>query len=256
MSRPAHTTRDGRTWGVYAISAGRPANVPAMQALFAPDPITWVVPHAERHDYATAGAHAVLPVPLPAPGHYQLTTQRQAALTHALTHGAVCIQTDDDCKGFKAATGDERRPPAVEWPELRDAMLDALDGETHLVGLPPTSNAYFARGKKLTYGFVLASLHATDTNEVAWDTTLPVKEDYDFTCGHLARYGRIARLDTYVANYDHYSNRGGVVAVRTPENERDSARRLVERWPDYLRTHARRAGELSFKPQRSTKTPR
>lgn len=242
-----------RLWNVYAISAGRPANVPALQALFAPDPVTWVVPHPERHDYATAGAHHVLPVIDPPPGRYALCAARNAAMDHAAEHGAVCIQTDDDCKGFKAIPADGGKPGPTTWPELRNALLDSLTDGTHLAGVPPTDNAYFARGKLLDYGFIIGSLCATDTDTVRWDEELPFKEDYDYTCGHLDRYGKVARLDMYVASYQHYSNRGGAVTNRTPAAEMALVDTLTKRWPQYLRPHSRRPGELAFIPKRSTR---
>lgn len=250
------TNPTGRAWRVYCISSGRPGNVPDMQARFAPDPITWVVPRAERWDYTAAGAHTVLPVDAPLPGCFQLTTQRQAALAHATADDTVCIQTDDDCKGFKAIPADGSKPRPAPWPEVRDALLAGLDGRAHLAGLPPTGNAGFATGRHRDYGFVLASIHAADTAAPGWDTTLPLKEDYDYTCSHLAAHGAIARLDMYVANYDHYSNRGGAVALRTPEQETGTAELLLARWPQYLRPHSRRPGELSFIPRRITKEAR
>lgn len=238
---------------VYVISAGRPANVPAMTTLFAPDPLTWVVPHPERHDYTAAGAHAVLPVLDPPPGRHALCAARNAAMDHAAEHGTVCIQTDDDCKGFKTVPAHQAKPTPTTWPQLRDALLTALDGTAHLAGVPPTDNAYFARGKRLDYGFIIGSLCATDTDTIRWDETLPFKEDYDYTCGHLNAYGKVARLDNYVASYQHYSNRGGAVTNRTPTAELALVKTLTERWPQYLRPHARRPGELAFIPQRSVK---
>ncbi len=249
-----HTTRpDGRTWGVYCISAGRPANVSAIQAQFAPDPVIWVVPHAERHDYATAGAHTVLPVALPAPGHYQLPTQRQAALTHALTHKAACIQTDDDLRRFKRVAPTDRPKhftahPAA-WAEVRDALLDALDGTAHLAGLTPTDNTLFSQRSSPYWGLVRACITAADSPAPAWDTTLPLKEDYDYTCAHIETYGRVNRVLNYIATYAAYSNRGGAVALRTPDNEAHAARQLLARWPQYLRPHRSRAHEVGFRPQ-------
>ncbi|MEV6401289.1 hypothetical protein AB0M39_42055 [Streptomyces sp. NPDC051907] len=256
MTTPAAATyrvRDGRGWGVYAISAGRPANVPAMKELFSPDPITWVVPRPERHDYAAAGADAVLPVTDPPAGRHALCAARNAAMDHAAEQGVVCIQTDDDCKGFKLIPADGGKARPAAWWELRDAILEALDGTVHLAGVPPTDNAYFARGKQLDYGFIIGSLCATDTDAVRWDETLPFKEDYDYTCGHIDRYGKVARLDMFVASYQHYSNRGGAVTNRTPSAELALVKTLTERWPRYLRPHSRRPGELSFIPQRSVR---
>lgn len=242
------TSPDGRRYGVYCISAGRPANVPAMQELFSPDPITWVVPHPERHDYAAAGADAVLPVRDPGPGEFALSAARNAALTHATSAGAVCIQTDDDCKGFKHAPPEGQARRAAWW-EVRNAMLTALDGTAHLTGVPPTDNAYFARGRVLDYGFIIGSLCATDTALPRWDNELPFKEDYDYTCAHLNAYGRVARLDMWIASYQHYSNRGGAVTNRTPGAELGLVNKLTLRWPDYLRPHPKRPGELAFIPR-------
>lgn len=246
---PSEFDGPAKPYGVYVISAGRPTNVPHMQTMLAPDEVTWVVPHSERHEYAQTGAHHVLPVAAPPPGEHQLTTQRRAAHQHAAERGLVCIQSDDDAKSFRRVVDGKSFP--VAWAVIRQAMLAAFDGDTHLVGFPPTNNAYFARGKQLDYGFILASLCATDVATPTWDTNLPLKEDYDLTCRHLDAYGRVARLDMYVVNYDHYTNRGGVVAQRTPKVEKNIADLLVCRWPRYLKHHPTRSGELSFIPQRT-----
>lgn len=239
-------------WGVYVISSGRPANVPRMEGLLHPDPITWVVPHAERHDYAAAGAATLLPVPPPAPGHYQLPVQRQAALDHAAAHGQVCIQSDDDLRRFKSVhlTGPKSATASLAaWTEVRDGLLAALDGAARLSGLPPTDNALFAAHSAPYRGLVNAQITATDPAAAPrWDPALPLKEDYDFTCQHLATYGRVMRLTGYIAKYESYANRGGVVALRTPELEAFSAATLLERWPQYLMKHRTRPGEIAFLP--------
>jgi hypothetical protein len=238
-----------RPHAVYVISAGRPANVPAMQALMAPDPLTWVVPWHERHEYKQTGAHRVLPVKDPSPdsGAYALPTARNAATGHAADNNLVCIQTDDDCKSFKHVT--DHKATTVPWPQVRDALIGALDGTSHLAGIPPTNNAYFASGNTIDYGFIIGSLCATDTATPSWDNSLPFKEDYDYTCAHLHHYGRVTRLDMYLADYVHYTNRGGAVSNRTAQAEQELVVRLTARWPQYLRPHSRRQGELSFIPR-------
>lgn len=234
---------------VYCISAGRPANVPAMQALFQPDPLTWVVPHPERHDYTAAGAHHVLPVHDPPPGRYALSAARNAALDHAMHHGRICIQTDDDATAFHHLPNKDTKPTPTTWFHVRQALLEGLDGTAHLSGVPPTENPYFARAKRLNYGFIIGSLCATDTPTPRWDETLPFKEDYDYTCAHIEAHGRIARMDNWLASYRHYSNRGGAVANRTTEAENTLVAALSERWPHYLRPHPTRPSEISFIPQ-------
>jgi len=238
-----------RAHQVYVISAGRPGNVPAMTARFAPDPLVWVVPADERYDYRQAGAEWVLAVKNPPPPGYALAAARNAALYDATSKGVVCIQTDDDCKGFRHIPAtDGAKPFPIAWTHVREKILNALDGTAHLVGVPPTDNAYFARGKQLDYGFIIGSLCATDTAIPVWDQTLPFKEDYDYTCAHLHLHGKVARLDMITASYAHYSNRGGAVANRTPADEQALCQELVRRWPQYLRPHATRPGELAFRP--------
>jgi hypothetical protein len=234
---------------VYVISAGRPGNVPAMTARFAPDTLTWVVPADERYDYKQAGADLVIGVRTPPPPRYALVAARNTALRHATGNGLVCIQTDDDCKGFKHIGATPAvKPFPLAWTYVRQTLLEALDGTVHLAGVPPTDNAYFAHGKTLRYGFIIGSLCATDTAIPTWDESLPFKEDYDYTCAHLELYGAVARLDMITASYQHYSNRGGAVTNRTPEAEQALCAELLRRWPGYLRPHARRPAELAFRP--------
>jgi hypothetical protein len=233
---------------VYCISAGRPGNVAALEFLFAPDLVTWVVPAPERNEYRAAGAARVLPVPDPPAGRYALAAARNAALDDATAAGAVCIQTDDDLRWF-ARVEDGRKKPAT-WPEVRNALLSGLDGTAHLSGVPPTDNAMFASGRRRSYGFIIGSLCATDTDRPRWDETIPMKEDYDYTCAHLEQHGAVARMDMYLAKYAHFTNRGGAVANRSRAAERALVDRLVAKWPQYLRANARRDGELLMRQRK------
>ena len=73
---------------------------------------------------------------------------------------------------------------------------------------------------------------------------MTLKEDYDYTCQHLARYGLVARCDLILAEFAHRSNAGGAVAYRTGERERDMIRHLMKKWPGKFRMNPKRANEV------------
>lgn len=223
---------------LYCISAGRAQNVPTVRLRFSPQTVTFVVPEREKLDYRGCGAERVIAVPEPGPlggtRRYGLTVARNVALQDA---AGPSFQTSDDLKGFKRHDN-----AIVTWPTVRAAML-AATGTAGYVGLPPTANTFFTKPGIKDHVFIIGDLFYSD-GTVQFDETLPLKEDYDYTCRHLERYGKVARVGDYVALYQHYSNRGGAVRYRTDALEHEVTARLLARWPDYLRPHPRRPHEL------------
>lgn len=228
---------------IYAISAGRPSNVPPLCKHFNPDLITWVVPEGEEQDYLAYGADRVLAVsePSSAPNgarRYGLTAARNKALQDA--QGRPSFQTSDDLRGFKRWDN----APA-SWPTVRDALIHAAQSTgAHLAGLPPTANTFFTKPGIKDHVFIVGDMMYITDAYLLFDETLPLKEDYDYCCKHLTVYGKVARLGDYVANYAHYSNRGGAVRYRTDELENEVTARLLETWPNLLKPHSRREHEL------------
>jgi hypothetical protein len=239
-----------RPWRVFVISARRPLNVPAMHQRWfgTTEPVTWVVPEEDAEAYAAAGAQHLLPVPHPpaGSGRYPLPAARNAALHAATAAGQVCIQTDDDLRRLCLLTKDGKRRD-VPWPRVRDLLIGALDGSARLAGTAPTSNVLSARHTTTRAGFILGSLCATDAATPRWDETIPLKEDYDYSCAHITTYGQVARMNWIIPDYAHYSNRGGAVSFRNEQNENETTRLLLARWPQYLKPHPSRPHELSFR---------
>lgn len=226
---------------VCCISARRPLNVPAIEAQFAPDKVTWFVPAEDAYDYRSLTKGSVVPV-ANVPGKYGLTVARNMALTRS--HG-VCIQTSDDLKGFlRLQESAKRGAVPATWPEVRETLLGALDDKgAHLAGLPPTANPFFSKPGIKNKAFIIGDLFAV-FGDCRFDETLPLKEDYDFTCKHLEKYGMVARIGDFLAEYAHYKNRGGAVSYRTEELEKETCARLLDRWPQYLHAHPKRKNEV------------
>lgn len=230
------------TYVVCCISARRPMNVPLVEEQFAPDKVVWFVPGEDAYDYRHLANGSVVAVQ-EVPGRYGLTIARNLALERAGT--GVCIQTSDDLKGFqRLQEGAKRGAVPATWPEVRDALLGALDaGGAHLAGLPPTANPFFSKPGIKEKAFIIGDLFAA-SGDCRFDETLPLKEDYDFTCLHLEAHGRVARVGDFLAEYTHYKNRGGAVSYRTEQLEKETCARLLERWPQYLHAHPKRKNEV------------
>lgn len=227
---------------VCCISARRPLNVPTVEQNFAPDKVTWFVPSEDANEYRQLTGGTVIAVPT-VPGRFGISVAKNTALRYA--GDGVCIQTADDLKGFqRLQEGAKRGAVPTTWPEVRQALLGALEKPgVHLAGLPPTANPFFSKPGVKEKAFICGDILAA-TGECLFDETLPLKEDYDFTCRHLEKYGRVARIGDFLVEYAHYKNRGGVVSYRTQQMEAETCARLLERWPQYLHKHPKRKNEV------------
>ena len=204
--------------------------------------LTWVVPATEVGDYVTAGARAVIGVP-ERTGAYNLPTSRNVALITAHERQQYCVEVDDDLQRILIRDGDSWRPGTLsEAIERLTGILDETGAK--LAGVPPTSNKYFARPGVRQQAFIIGSLSVTAPNPLRYDEDLPLKEDYDYTCRHLGKYGQVARCDDIIAEFRHYVNPGGAVSYRTDAIEYRVHSTLLERWPQYLRANPRRKHEL------------
>jgi hypothetical protein len=244
--------RAGQDWRIYCVSAGRPANVPVMSDLLDGWPLTWVVPQDEAADYQLAGAAAVLPVPRPRDG-MPLGRQRNAALDDAEAHHAMCVQTDDDLRRLAVLGPDGKAAPAElgSYLDRWAAALAATPG-ARLAGCAPTPNPLFGGQRVRTRHWVMAQLFAAAPGPLRFDPATCPREDYDLTCQHLDTYGAVARCDNLLPTYQHWGNRGGCQTYRSGTQSAAVNELLLARWPQYLRPHARRPGELLFRTRRGT----
>jgi hypothetical protein len=180
-----------------------------------------------------------------------LVGARNAALKHAFAQDRPCVQTDDDLKGI-GFTADGALVTTISFAEAVDKMLEgALETGAYLAGAAPTPNSYFY-GKPIgKVHFVCASICLVLPCGLRFDPALELKEDYDYTLQHLQTFGCVARVNGILPNYQHYSNKGGAVAVRSVELEQATISYLMEKWPGKLSLNHKRKNEilLKWKPQ-------
>jgi hypothetical protein len=232
------TTKSGVPYWLGIISARRPENVNKMLVTVGPG--TWVVPQEEASLYEAEGA-AVKAVSAPFPN---LVASRNLALDLAFAEGLPCVQTDDDFVRIKRAYG-KRRTEAITFDDAVELMIGRLQRAGFYHGaVAPTTNAFFVGDITSKTGFCIASLCVTLPCSLRFDDEMTLKEDYDYTLQHIAVYGGVVRSNDLLAEYQHYSNSGGAVEVRSTPNEQRNIAYLKAKWGKAIRDNPRRPNEI------------
>jgi hypothetical protein len=225
---------------VAIISAGRAQNVPAMDALV-DTPHVWIVPTGQAADYRYAGAEKVMET-----ASTQDTHQRNYALDVA--GHRWCVQLDDDLKKLRYCVPGEKGQPITISLAIGMMIAAAEDNGAFYAGIAPTDNAYFTRVAVNTAGFIRSAFTVyRPGSQLRYDHQFPVKGDYDLTCQHLQKYGRVARVDGLLGSFAYGQGSGGCVAYRTPEMERDVIAKLMAKWPQAITPNPKRENEVRLR---------
>lgn len=202
---------------------------------------TWYVATGDTDGYTAAG---LPPDSLVEAG--PLCRARNAALDAA--GDRWCLQLSDDLRkvGFLADRAGKPGIVPAQLAEVVDQLTDVMRSmpAAHLGGLAPTFNAFYAKHRIAPRGFIVGDLMLIRPTPLRFDEGLSLKEDYDFTCQHLAAYGQVARADWLLADFVHRSNPGGAVSYRTPAAEQEAIGRLRAKWPAAIRPNPRRPNEV------------
>jgi len=94
--------------------------------------------------------------------------------------------------------------------------------------------------------FIIGDFFVDDRSNILFDESLTLKEDYDFTCSHLQKYGSVMRFVRMTVAARHYSNEGGACTIRDAQGvkERENIAVLQRKWPNALFDHGRRKNEV------------
>jgi len=114
------------------------------------------------------------------------------------------------------------------------------DKKAHLGGVYCTPNEGQAMNSHPTNSdaFILGDLMVIDpASTPRFDELMTLKEDYDLTAQHLAKYGAVARSNRVVIRAAHYTNAGGAVADRTDSKEQYNIGVLRHKWPGVFPQH-------------------
>lgn len=208
------------------------------------EPATWLVPRDQVEEYKMYGAYEVLGC-----NTSQVTHQRNYALDHAFEQDKYCLMIDDDLKALKVVTRSAPKGSPISIHDAGSLMLSSMTRPEmpNLAGVGPTNNAFFVQKPVQFHHFIRSGFVAVCPTDLRYDNHLKLKEDYDYTCSHLAKYGQVARHDQLLATFQQRTNRGGCQSYRTPEEEERSVEYLLKKWPEWIKRHATREHEVSLR---------
>jgi hypothetical protein len=221
---------------VYVISAGRYNKLPFND--YQKSNYIFCVKNGEKALYQNNGCKNVFETGT-------LIESRNAALKMAFDNNLICVQLSDDIK--KVTTN-------KNFETKREVNLDLAINEminvfnkvegVYLMGVPPTSNDFFAKNKISKNTFCIGDMLFIKPNSLRFDNNLTLKEDYDYTLQHINKYGHCFRYQKYLFEFQHYKNQGGAVDYRTEKEEQKNINILFQKWGNKIRLNPKRKNEI------------
>lgn len=221
---------------------------------------TWYVDEASLKDYKALGLKAVV--------GGKLTASRNKALADARKEGKVCVQVSDDIMAWEYRDGPDAKEKTDDalnaaWANAKRLVVSPVAAARFIVAKmrgceapkPKLGGVYMLGSCSRTFGsaafarqhFVLGDFFVVEPDStVKFDIEMKLKEDYDFTAGHITKYGSVMRCNRMTLNVKHYSNTGGACTNRDKkgEEERRNIAILQGKWPGCFRAHPTRKNEV------------
>jgi len=221
---------------------------------------TWYVDAPSLEAYKALGLDAVV--------GGKLTEARNKALKDAKKKGKACVQVSDDISAWEYHDGKQAVDRSDEAANIAHAnatryvispvaaarfilakMRSVTDGPR-----PRLGGVYMLGSCSRTFGgaafsrrhFILGDFFVADDSPVRFDEEMTLKEDYDFTCGHIKAHGSVMRCNRMTVHAKHYSNSGGACANRDAKGmeERRNIDILNRKWPGAFRPNPKRKNEV------------
>lgn len=229
---------------INVISHKRPQNVQRSYYNEIINDITYYVGKDEKQIYLEHGAKHVVE-------SGGLIESRNAALQDTWNTGYdCCIMVEDDLKSLSLAFSKKKKMP-IDLVSAIELLVFALKEypEYYLAGVAPTPNLFYFNPEKIisTRNFIVGSLIAIKKTDLFFDSSLTLKEDYDYTLQHIKKYGGVVRCNNIIAHFEHYANKGGVVGYRNSEREQENINKLKTKWGSNVKDNPRRPNEILLK---------
>jgi len=222
---------------------------------------TWYVDEASLEDYKKLGVNAKV--------GGKLTPARNMALDDAQKKKLVCVQVSDDISKWiyydcakQNFTGEQDFKKAnfalagtktyvvspLAAAQFILAKMRSHPDKPHLGGVFPNANAAMTLGQS-EFGmkhFILGDFFVAEpSSRCRFDTSMTLKEDYDYTCSHIKEHGCVLRCHRLFIHVKHSTNAGGAVSVRDSagQKEKENIAILNTKWPGVFRSNGRRKNE-------------
>lgn len=176
------------------------------------------------------------------------------ALLDFLNVGDYVIMLDDDIKAILSLQNDKL--VLIEYfGMLMNLFLrgfaEASKAGTVGFGLYPTDNAYFMSDTVATRTIVDGMFFGLINTRLRFDPRFKVKEDYEFCCRAIEKYGAFVRLNNFATRAKSHSKGGCEEAWADKQGRIDEANFLVSKYPELLIINTRRTtGEVLMRRQK------
>eukprot|EP00930_Biecheleria_cincta_P001208 TRINITY_DN102369_c0_g1_i1.p1 TRINITY_DN102369_c0_g1~~TRINITY_DN102369_c0_g1_i1.p1 ORF type:complete len:514 (-),score=59.07 TRINITY_DN102369_c0_g1_i1:42-1583(-) len=232
---------------------------------------TWYVDQASLKDYQKLGLKAVV--------GGKLTAARNKALRDANKAGKVCVQVSDDISAWEYRDGKQAKVREF------DAMNKAFAATTRIIASPVAAARFILAKMRGAEGavkpklggvymlsscsaamcgdmfqrqhFIIGDFFVVDVGStVLFDEEMTLKEDYDFSCAHIKKFGSVLRCNRMTLNVKHYDNAGGACTNRDKKGheEHRNIAILSRKWPRVFSPNPKRKGEVIMRWKRDDGT--
>lgn len=169
-------------------------------------------------------------------------------ITNYFDDGQQIFNMDDDINGFIELTKEKDREANTKY-ETRNFSGNDLDkfikqgfneckkNKLALFGIYPASNAFFMK-RRITYDlrYIIGSCWGS-INDKSINVTMDDKEDFERTLKYYIKYGGVVRFEHITVISGYYTEKGGMQETRTKNRVLESAKVLVERYPELCKLY-------------------
>lgn len=145
------------------------------------------------------------------------------------------VMIDDDVRGImhsEAGRQNIRLKPDVALDVIERTADLAAEWGCRLFGFNlNTDGINYQQYKPFTLTQpVLGPFSGHLDHDILYDERMDLKEDYDMSLMHLARFRKVLRWNKFAYACEHGTNTGGIVAYRTIERERRACKAIMAKW--------------------------
>jgi len=224
---------------------------------------TWYVDADSLEEYRALGLKAVV--------GGKLTPARNMVLRDARKAGKACVEVSDDISKWDYRHGAMAKRHEMDllneaYAKAKEFIISPVTaarfmlaklrscpdnprprlGGVYCLGNCSRTMAYEPISRK---HFIIGDFFVDDNSGLWFDESLTLKEDYDFTCQHMQKYGSVMRFMRLCVAAKHYSNEGGACAIRDAKGrqEQKNIAILKNKWPNAIFDHGTRKNEVKLR---------
>lgn len=214
-----------------------------------PNIATFFVPESEVHQYSYI--KNVVPVPNNVQG---ITATRNWILKNTTEKWVVFL--DDDAKNVGYTKMGRTQAKKVDVKDENfwfNEFLKAFDLCEQMgfkmwgVKTESAPRSVYPYKPILTRTYLTAScMGLVNDGEFYFDEDFKVKEDYEICLRHILKYGGILGIRYIHWENEHWITEGGCKDYRTIDVERDAIKRLIQMYPNMIKSAKRKANEFTI----------